>query len=116
MPTFKNVANKLIEKLQAIDFVARDEKHRVTNIGTVHTFQGKEAKIVYFVLGADKNSEGAAAWAVSEPNIINVAATRAKEEFYVIGDKSLYSNLGSTVASDTINIIEEYNVNRAEVI
>ena len=26
-------------------------------------------------------SEGAARWAVSEPNILNVAATRAKEEF-----------------------------------
>ena len=110
---FKNVANELIKTLNSIDFVVRDEKKRVTNIGTVHTFQGKEAKIVYFVLGADKSSEGAARWAVSEPNIINVAVTRAKEEFYVIGDKSLYKNLGSPIALDTIRIIEEY-VNKSD--
>jgi len=110
---FKNVANELIKTLNSIDFVVRDEKKRVANIGTVHTFQGKEAKIVYFVLGADKSSEGAARWAVSEPNIINVAVTRAKEEFYVIGDKSLYKNLGSPIALDTIRIIEEY-VNKSD--
>ena len=113
---FKNVANQLIKVLESIKFVVRDEKNRVTNIGTVHTFQGKEAKIVYFVLGADKSSEGAARWAVSEPNIINVAATRAKEEFYVIGDKSLYEKLGSSVANDTISIIDEYNSGMSNVI
>ena len=52
------------------------------NVGTVHTFQGKEAPVVFFVLGADKQSSGAAQWAVSEPNMMNVAATRAKKEFY----------------------------------
>lgn len=57
-----------------------------TNIGTVHTFQGKEAKIVYFVIGTDKNTDGAADWAFSKPNLLNVAVTRAKQEFYVIGD------------------------------
>ena len=49
-----------------------------TNVGTVHTFQGKEAPIVFFVLGADRQSSGAARWAVTEANIMNVAATRAK--------------------------------------
>lgn len=75
-------------------------------MGTIHTFQGKEAPIVFLVLGADKNSSGAASWAVREPNMMNVAATRAKEEFYVIGDKSLY--LKCDVAKDTYKIIEQY--------
>ena len=77
-------------------------------MGTVHTFQGKEAKIVYLILGADESSKGAAGWAVSEPNIMNVAATRAKEEFYIIGDKELYNNLGSETANKTIRILDEY--------
>lgn len=55
-------------------------------VGTVHTFQGKEADIVYFVVGTDANSDSAANWSCSKPNLINVAATRAKKEFHVIGD------------------------------
>lgn len=105
---FKNVATKLEKILDEIKFTKR-EKGKATNIGTVHTFQGKEAKIVYFVLGADSDSSGAARWAVSDPNIMNVAATRAKEEFYIIGDKKLYASLGCEVATKTISIIESYN-------
>ncbi|BEG57323.1 DEAD/DEAH box helicase [Helicobacter sp. NHP21005] len=96
---FRNVAFKLAESLKDLGF-----KHK-RDVGTVHTFQGKEAKIVYFVLGADENSKGAAAWAVGEPNIVNVAATRAKEEFYIIGDRDLYQNLG--VMKKTIEVIED---------
>ncbi|MDT9725278.1 replication ATP-dependent helicase [Xylanibacillus composti] len=105
---FRNVAYKLAQVLDEINFTKR-ENGKTTNIGTVHTFQGKEAKIVYFVLGADSNSRGAARWAVSDPNMMNVAATRAKEEFYVIGDKKLYASLGSEVANKTISIIADYN-------
>lgn len=105
---FRNVAFKLAKFLDDIRFTKR-EKGKPTNVGTVHTFQGKEAKIVYFVLGADTDSKGAAKWAVTEPNMMNVASTRAKEEFYVIGDKKLYASLGSKVANTTISIIDEYN-------
>ncbi|WP_018750370.1 AAA domain-containing protein [Paenibacillus sanguinis] len=105
---FKNVAYKLAQVLDEIKFTKR-ENGKPTNVGTVHTFQGKEAEIVYFVLGADFDSSGAARWAVSEPNIMNVAATRAKEEFYVIGDKKLYASLGSDVANKTISIIDNFN-------
>lgn len=59
------------------------------NIGTVHTFQGKEANIVYFVTGTDASKINAAEWACKEPNLLNVAVTRAKEEFYLIGDLPL---------------------------
>lgn len=105
---FKNVAYRLAQELNIIGFT-NYENGKATNVGTVHTFQGKEAKIVYFVLGADSESKGAAKWAVSEPNIMNVAATRAKEEFYIIGDKKLYSTIGSKVANQTIAIIDHYN-------
>lgn len=57
-----------------------------TSIGTVHTFQGKEADIVYFVTGTDATTDGAANWSCMKPNLLNVAATRAKKQFYVVGD------------------------------
>lgn len=40
---------------------------------------------------------------------MNVAATRAKEEFYIVGEKQLYATLGSRVADETIKIIGKYN-------
>ena len=39
---------------------------------------------------------------------MNVAATRAKEEFYIISDRKLYLGLGCDVATDTDRIIREY--------
>ena len=104
---FKNVSVQLAKELDKIGFTKR-ENGKPINVGTVHTFQGKENKIVYFVLGADNMSEGAARWAVSEPNILNVAATRAKEEFYIIGNKSLYKATQSPIIRDTIDILDAY--------
>ena len=64
---------------------------KMKRIGTVHTFQGKEANEVIFILGCDtsRGSEGAIRW-VNE-NIINVAATRAKYRLYIIGDENAWS-------------------------
>lgn len=105
---FSNVAYQLSQKLRKIHFTRYDEHGKPTNVGTVHTFQGKEAPIVFFVLGADQQSSGAARWAVTEANIMNVAATRAKEEFYIIGDRKLYLGLGCDVVTNTDRIIRQY--------
>lgn len=59
------------------------------NIGTVHTFQGKGTDEVIFLLGCDKTSTSAANWV--NKNIVNVAATRAKKRFYIIGDTEVWS-------------------------
>lgn len=62
------------------------------SVGTVHTFQGKEADIVYFVTGTDIDTDGAANWSCMKPNLLNVAVTRAKTEFYVVGDKKRFTD------------------------
>lgn len=61
------------------------------NCGTIHTFQGKETEEVIIILGCDKNSTGAVAWASKKPNILNVAVSRAKYRITIIGDKDLWN-------------------------
>ncbi len=63
------------------------------NIGTIHTFQGKEADIVILCLGVDKKNIRSAEWAASSPNILNVAVTRARHRLVVIGDIILWGEL-----------------------
>lgn len=59
--------------------------------GTVHTFQGKEADFVIFLLGGDPSRPGViSGFAGRKPNLINVAVTRAKKRLYVIGSKAFW--------------------------
>ncbi|WP_038539689.1 DEAD/DEAH box helicase [endosymbiont of Acanthamoeba sp. UWC8] len=62
-----------------------------TNVGTAHTFQGKEAEIVIFILGG--SSKRALQWASKNPNLLNVALTRAKRAIYIIGDFHIWSKM-----------------------
>ena len=68
------------------------------NIGTVHTFQGKEAKVVIYMLGcqSDGSANGAIKWV--NANNVNVAFTRAKEYVYVIGDATKWAELNKNFA------------------
>lgn len=68
------------------------------NIGTVHTFQGKEAKVVIYMLGcqSDGAANGAIKWV--NANNVNVAFTRAKEYIYVIGDATKWAELNKNLA------------------
>ncbi|NIM14992.1 MAG: hypothetical protein GTO45_23750 [Candidatus Aminicenantes bacterium] len=65
-------------------------------IGTVHTFQGKEAQGVILLLGApDPAQNGARNWATANVNLLNVAVSRAKQNFYVVGSHKLWSSIGN---------------------
>lgn len=65
-----------------------------TSIGTIHTFQGKQADTVILCLGigSDGKNIGAVNWASEKPNILNVAITRAKVRLYIVGDKDIWGN------------------------
>lgn len=86
-----------------IDYLSGYEQKR---IGTVHTFQGKEADEVIFLLGCDCSdaSKGAITW-VNE-NIVNVATTRAKYRLYVIGDMKAWSK--SACVSIAKDLLDNY--------
>ena len=81
---FISVVNSITRKLKA-EKISLDGR-----IGTVHTFQGKEADEVILVLGCDSSSVNFAKWAADTPNLLNVAISRAKKEIIVIGDKNVW--------------------------
>ena len=73
------------------------------NVSTVHTFQGQGTDEVIFLLGCDSNSIGAANWV--NKNIVNVAATRAKFRFYMIGDKNVWMCKPVRIARECTKVI-----------
>lgn len=79
------------------------------SIGTIHAFQGKEADAVFLILGGNVTKPGAIIWVCEEPNILNVAVTRAKSSFYIIGNskvwnKGVFGLLRSLLNKKKINI------------
>jgi superfamily I DNA and/or RNA helicase len=67
-------------------------------VGTIHTFQGREADTVILLLGAPNASQHRARqWAASPPNIINVAVSRAKQNLYVVGSEQAWGAAGTSI-------------------
>lgn len=79
------------------------------SIGTIHAFQGKEADTVFLILGGNISKPGAIVWVCEEPNILNVATTRAKNSFYIIGNskiwnKGVFGLLRTLITKKMVNI------------
>lgn len=69
---------------------AKPDQFFQENIGTVHTFQGKEASTVVFCTAASKarKNTGGISWVNGKPNLLNVAVTRAKHHLFVVGNRA----------------------------
>jgi len=71
-----------------------DEKKK-KRIGTVHTFQGKDSKIVILLLGCERKMHKSIEWV--KKSILNVAMTRAEKRIYVIGDWEAWSKYNPSI-------------------
>ena len=61
------------------------------SVGTIHSFQGDEADVVFLVLGGNITKPSAISWVCETPNILNVAVSRARKSFYIIGNKAIWN-------------------------
>lgn len=98
---FKMPATRLRAMLLATRGVLPDRSQTNGNdwvehrVGTVHTFQGKEAEAVIVMLGAGRGPKaGSRSWAGATPNLLNVAATRAERVLYVVGNRTEWQSAG----------------------
>lgn len=98
-----NLRKRLLESRILEGWASQPNTWVREHVGTVHTVQGRQADIVFFVLGAQSPSQtGARAWAGGKPNIANVAITRAKSSLYVIGNRKLWKTAGVFETLDTL--------------
>lgn len=82
----------MISPFKSISSVAKDSSC-IEEYGTVHTFQGREADVVFLVLGGNNKKPVAKSWASQKANILNVALTRAKKRVYIVGNYEEWSKM-----------------------
>lgn len=109
---FKSVSDEMRRKLASLSELggySDKDKWIRTHCGTVHTFQGKEADEVIFLLGCDDTAKGAVRWV--NTNIVNVAVTRAKYRLCVVGDYTVWkqSRLFRVVMRNLFDKLSSYD-------
>lgn len=86
---------------QLIKSALRDAGHIFSSItvGTVHSLQGAEKPIVVFAPTYNADTTHGQMFFDRKPNMMNVAVSRAKDSFVVIGDMRLFRKRSSTPSS-----------------
>lgn len=87
---------------------ADEAKIAQSRVGTIHKVQGREADTVIMLLGAQgTRHHRARLWAGGIPNLLNVAASRAKSNLYVVGNRAEWRDCGYFRALDHYIDIEQ---------
>lgn len=86
---FRAQAERISEKIAGSDQC----KNMDITIGTAHKFQGDEKDVIFFSPAVSHGvKDGTLYWIRSTKQLVNVAVTRARSLFVVIGDRQVCSN------------------------
>lgn len=81
------------------------------DIGTVHTFQGQEKRIIIFSSVIDSLKQtGIASFIGGSTNLLNVALSRAKEQFVLLGNMEVISQFQQNHLKHIFEIIRKNGV------
>ncbi|QOS80575.1 hypothetical protein JNUCC31_06635 [Paenibacillus sp. JNUCC31] len=96
---FTKQKDKLLKEIPGVD------------IGTVHAFQGQEKKIIIFSSVIDNSKQaGIASFVGGSTNLLNVALSRAKEQFVLVGNLEVITELKQNHLKNVLEIIKENGV------
>ena len=75
--------------------------------GTIHSFQGDEKKVIIFSTAITQaTSDKTYSWVSDNKELINVAVTRAKDKFILVGDDSIIDNKANQKDNDLNSLIK----------
>lgn len=95
---FRNQA-KLIKEL------LKNEQMNNIEVGTIHTFQGDEKKVIILSTAITQaTGEKTYNWVKNNNELINVAVTRAKEKLIVVGDDAIVAKKSSGNDDDLLSL------------
>lgn len=86
---FKAMAQQVIEVANSKGIVTGKEG---MTVGTVHSLQGAEREIIIFLPTYGGDKDASMSFINNGVNLLNVAVSRAKKHFIVIGDIELFKN------------------------
>lgn len=105
---FRNQANLIQERI-------KQEGISGVDVGTVHTFQGDEKDKIYFSAAITRHtSPKVFDWVKNNQELINVATTRAKKEFVMVGDQKEIKHRSKT-GNDIQELVEYVKSNGKEI-
>jgi AAA domain/Caspase domain len=82
------------------ELISRMCKDTNARVGTVHTFQGGECDVmVLSVVGGRDMSDSGLRWLQGEPNLWNVAITRARSHLIIVGDLEFWRGRSGVVGT-----------------
>lgn len=106
---FRNQADLIKDRI-------KEEKLTNVDVGTVHTFQGDEKDTIYLTTAVThKSSPKTFDWIKNNEELLNVATTRAKKEFVLVGDLKEIKKR-SKATSDLSELVEYVKSNGKEIV
>lgn len=103
------VITPFVRQREYVEQLLKEQKVEGVTCGTVHAFQGDEKDVIVFSTAlTDQTHSGTYGWLKNNKELINVAVSRAKEQFIVLGSSKNLERLHEADDEDDLFELIEY--------